>query len=305
MFKIDSLVLQKLCTNNSFQFNKSELIFFGLRGAVPVDESNYDLEEAHFIHLSDIDYRHPRCTFVQWLPKEEKLAIFPGSTVPHKKYIRNSLEKNGEGTNRLMTGHYNNYKKGYHKTGSETGHSAFRQINALPIRRTSDDEDYDAEDQVEFSRPFDNIHAAWCPGIDSDRYASAGCQVIVGYPKCKRRGELNNSGAWKVFHDNAYAVQQEVFSYILLNGHDALRVAENKLSNKSKRLRYGSTGEIVGILQKKLKQKNFYEGATDNQFGARTLFALLDFQSSVFGKQGSDGILGPMTSEALRINLNN
>ena len=304
MFKIDSDVLRRLCTNNSFQVNNKELIFLGLRGLLPLDESNFDFEEAHLVHLVEIDYRHPRCTFVQWSPQENKLAVFPGSTVPHKKYINESLKKNGEGTNRLMTGLYKNYKKGFHKAGSETGHSAFRQINALPIRRTSDDEDYDELDQVEFSRPFDNIHAAWCPGIDSDRFASAGCQVIVGFPKCKRRNGLDNSGAWKAFHKNAYSFSQQVFAYILLNGRDALKAATDESNGKRGRLRFGSEGEKVGILQKKLQEKNFYEGDTDNQFGPRTLFALLDFQASVFGKEGSDGILGPMTAEALDMNLN-
>ena len=304
MFKIDSDLLRKLCENNSFQVNDNELIFFGLRGLLPVDESNFDFEETHFVHLNEIDYRHPRCTFVQWIWKENKLAIFPGSTVPHKKYIQKSLKKNGEGTNQLMTGHYNNYKKGIHKAGSQTGHSAFRQINALPIRRTSDDEDYDELDQVEFTRPFDNIHAAWCTGINADRFASAGCQVIVGFPKCERRDGLDNSGAWKAFHKNAYSISQHVFSYVLLNGRDALKVATGQAGTKGYRLRYGSEGQKVGVLQNKLQEKNFYEGDTDNQFGPRTLFALLDFQASVFGKQGSDGILGPMTAEALGITLN-
>lgn len=303
MFQIDSAVLHKLCSYNSFQINNKELIFFGLRGLLPVDDNNFDFQESHFVKLSDLDYRHPKCSIIQWFPSENKLAIFPASTVPHIRYIKQSLGKNGEGTNRLMTGFYKNYKKGYHRAGSKAGHSAFRQINALPIRRTGDDLDYDEQDKVEFTRPYDNIHAAWCSGIDSDRFASAGCQVVVGYPKCKQRKGFENSGAWKIFHKNAYAIPQEVFSYILLNGRDALKVSIHHSSTKGLRLRFGSEGELVGKIQKELKQKYFYEGSLDNQFGPRTLFALLDFQTSVFGKEGSDGILGPMTAEALGLNL--
>jgi hypothetical protein len=63
-----------------------------------------------------------------------------------------------------MTGYYSDYRRGKHKAGSETGHDAFRQVEGRPIRRTADDFDYDNDDRVEFSNPFDNLHAAWAWG---------------------------------------------------------------------------------------------------------------------------------------------
>lgn len=303
MFKIDSQILKNLNSINHFQINENELIFMGLRGLLPIDENNHEYKDEHLVQLVEIDYLHPRCTIIQWIPKEGKIALFPGSTVPHNKYVRTSLIKNGEGTNRLMTGLYKDYRKGRHLAGKSTGHDAFRQNNKLPIRRTGDDLDFDEEDRVEFTRPFDNIHAGWCPSINGDHYASAGCQVVVGYPKCKKRNGANNLGPWKIFHNNAYSLTQTSFSYILLNGRDAQKISLNKAINLSARLRYGSKGIIVGELQKKLKRRFFYEGNIDNDFGSRTLFAVLDFQTSIFGSGGDDGIIGPMTAEALKIEL--
>jgi hypothetical protein len=303
MFTINSDHLEMLCSINSFEISESELIFFGLRGALPIDEDNNNYQEEHIIQLTEIDYVHPRCTIIQWILKDKKLAIFPGSTVPHKRYVQVSLEKNGEGTNRLMTGLFHDYRKGFHKAGKPSGHEAFRQVNQLPIRRTGDDLDYDEEDRVEFVRPFDNIHAAWCQGINYDRYASAGCQVIVGYPKCEKLNNEDHLGPWKLFHDNAYAIPQQSFTYILLNGRDAQKVSVNSQKKFTPRLRYGSKGELVGEVQQKLSEAEFYEGNVDNDFGPRTLFAILDFQTSKFGSDADDGIVGPITAGALNIPL--
>lgn len=231
------------------------------------------------------------------------LALFPGSTVPHKKYVHSSLEKDGEGTNRLMTGRFEDYRKGYHKAGKPTCHEAFRQENRLPIRRTGDDMDYDEEDRVEFVRPFDNIHAAWCSGVNSDRYASTGCQVIIGYPKCDKLNNSDHVGPWKIFNNNAYSILQPTFTYVLLNGRDAMKVSAAPQSHFQTRLRYGLKVKIVGEVQNKLKEATFYEGKVDNDLGLRTLFAMLDFKTSVFGNDGNDGVVGPMTASALEIDL--
>lgn len=45
--------------------------------------------------------------------------------------------------------------------------------------------------------PFDNLHAGWCMGVESESFASAGCQVLVGFPKCSKRGTKPETGPWK------------------------------------------------------------------------------------------------------------
>jgi hypothetical protein len=203
-----------------------------------------------------------------------------------------------------MTGFFRDYRKGMHHAGSPSGHEAFRQANKLPIRRTSDDLDFDTDDRVEHMSPFDNLHSAWSMGVN-DGYSSAGCQVVVGFPKCKKRNNQADTGSWRQFKNNAYAQEQNSFTYLLLDGREAQNAALQEHKPLLIKLRYGSQGKWVSKLQEKLKDKLFYEGEIDADFGARTLMAVLNFQESTFGKGGSDGIVGPNTAAALGLKLPN
>jgi len=298
-------ILRRICEVNNFDIPADKMIFFGLRGMLPVNLEDHGFKDEQTVGLADINYTNPRCTLGQWLTKEKRIAVFPGSTIPHQKYIRKSVIKNGEGANQLMTGYYSDYRKGVHKAGSPTGHDAFRQISSHPIRRTSDDIDFDYDDRVEYENPNDNIHAGWCMGVSSDSYASAGCQVLVGYPQCKQRGNQPATGPWKVFQKNAYDITQNKFGYILLDGREAYRVVSAGNSKISVRLRFGSKGELVNKLQKNLKSKGFYEGNVDDDFGNRTLRAVLQFQTSAFGPSADDGIVGPQTASAIKLSWPN
>lgn len=302
-FRFNEGHMRRLCRINGFPVKEEGMYLFGLRGCLPadVDDSGFGVE--HDLRLTEIDYTHPRCTIGQWLPKEGKIALFPGSTVPHIRYVKSSKERNGDGANQLMTGFYGDYRKGVHKSGSPTAHSAFRQTEAHPVRRTADDFDFDNDDRVEFTNPYDNIHAAWSMGINHDEYASAGCQVIVGFPRCEKRGKNADAGPWKVFHENAYAISQESFPYILLTGLDAQGVALSGGQEKTARLRFGSQGETVAELQRRLREAGFYEGNIDTSFGTRTIRALLAYQSATFGPNADDGIVGPITASALGMAL--
>jgi hypothetical protein len=300
MFALRSEHLQELCALNFFPVSNDRMVFLGFRGASPVNPERLDFAEAQELLISDIDHVHPRCTLVQWLPSSGELAVFAGSTTPHRRYVKKALEKEGRGANQLMTGFYADYRKGEHGIGKDTGHSAFRQTNAHPIRRTADDFDFDGDDRVEFDNPFDNIHAAWSMGVDHDSYASAGCQVVVGYPQCRKRENKPDTGAWRAFKGNAYSIEQNSFEYALFNGRDALRMVTNGPLGMV-RLRYGSEGSLVRSVQESLKQKNFYEGAIDDQFGPRMLRAVVAFQESEFGPAADDGIVGPTTASALGV----
>jgi hypothetical protein len=302
MFEFTPDQLKQLCDVNSFQIPSDGLIFFGLRGATPMNPDNTEFLRAHQLVVSDIDYLHPRCVVGQWPPAEGRFAVFSASTVPHKRYVQTALAKSGQGANQLMTGCYRDYRKGKHKANRPTGHDAFRQTEAHPVRRTADDFDYDTDDRVEFTNPFDNIHAAWSMGVDHDYYASAGCQVIVGYPQCAKRGDKPDTGAWRVFKDNAYSpsTTQDSFPYILLNGRDAQRISLSG-PDKLTRLRFGSKGELVSIVQTALQKDGYYEGRIDADFGNRTLRAVLEYQEATFGPSADDGIVGSLTASAFGI----
>ena len=299
--KLNQDHLRRVCQINSFSVPDDGMIFFGFRGCLPVDEDNHEFEAEHDVIPAEVNYIHPRCTLGQWLQKEEKIALFPGSTVPHIRYVKISRERNGLGANQLMTGYYKDYRKGIHGVGKLTAHEAFRQTEGHPIRRTADDFDFDNDDRVEFENPYDNIHAAWSMGVNHDSYASAGCQVIVGYPECEKRGNKPDEGPWQVFKGNAYGFEQKGFPYIILNGRDAQKVALSGSQKMSSRLRFGSKGDLVAELQTALKASGYYEGDVDGDFGKRTIRAVLKYQTATFGPSADDGIVGPITASALEM----
>lgn len=298
-FTFSEADLKRLCEINCFQPATEEMVLFGFRGCLPADVDDYRFRPKHGLVTKDLNYLNPRCTLGQWLPKDGTIALFPGSTVPHRNYVATALSKSGVGANQLATGFYSDYRKGIHKAGKPTAHEAFRQTAGRPIRRTTDDQDYQNDDRVEFSNPYDNLHAAWCQGTSGLSYASAGCQVVVGYPKCDKPNYTKDVGPWKVFKENAYELAQTGFQYVLLDGKDAERVVENSGKKLSVRLRYGSKGELVADLQKALKKAGFYEGIIDDDFKERTLRAVMDYQSVRFGPLEDDGVVGPVTASAL------
>lgn len=301
LFTLRESDLRRLGQINGFPVPTTGMVFFGLRGCVPVNSDDNSFKSAQQVSLADLNYLNPRCTLGQWLPGEEQIALFPGSTVPHLRYVKTARQHGGQGANQLMTGFYGDYRKGVHKPGSPTGHEAFRQVEGRPVRRTTDDFDFDNDDRVEFTNPFDNLHAAWCMGINHDSYASAGCQVVVGYPRCPQRNNKPDTGPWRVFREIAWGQSQNSFPYLLLNGRDALHAAANATQPMSARLRFGSKGSLVSQVQIALQSRGFYEGIIDDEFGSRTLRAVLAFQTSQFGSQADDGIVGPMTASALEI----
>ena len=296
-------VLQRICDVNQFTLPDAELIFIGIRGCIPVNFQDQQFKAAQPLSGMDINYTNPRCTLLQWRKSDDKIAAFPGSTVPHISIIRNAKDSNGIGANCLFTGFYTDYRKGFHKGGTATGHEAFRQNAVHPIRRTIDDLDYDQDDRVEYDNPNDNIHCGWFGSISSEYYASAGCQVIMGYHKCKKQGRTENSGPWKIFHDNAYALQEDSFPYILVNGLEAMNICNNMNKKLPAKLRFGSSGASVKELQKALKDKDSYEGTIDGNFDERTMKGVMAFQKLKYGKEGADGIVGMITAADLGITL--
>lgn len=293
--------LRTLCRLNHFPIPNHSLVFFGLRGAIPVNDENHEFGSSRSLSVTEVDHIHPRCTIGQWRPAERTVAVFPGSTVPHLSYIRAAQAAGGQGANQLMTGFYTDYRKGIHKAGSSTAHEAFRQTAEQPIRRTSDDLDYDLEDPEDVDNPFDNLHAAWCAGVGATEFSSAGCQVVVGYPKCKKLNNQPDSGPWAQFKKNAYELDLDRFAYVLLDSRDLAKLADPDTTSMFVRLRFGSQGDLVKKVQRVLQGKGFYEGALDGDFGKRTFRAVCAFQRYSFGRNGADGVVGPSTAAVLGI----
>lgn len=302
-FKFTPAHLRRLLMINSFPFPESGLLFFGLRGCLPLHEDDYNFGSEKVLLPCQIDYTHLRCTIGQYSIEDNQIAVFPGSTVPYIQYVRESIRKKGEGANQLMTGFYSDYRKGKHKAGTPTEHDAFRQTAIHPVLRTEDDTDFDTDDRIDFTNPCDNIHAAWSMGPNHPAYASAGCQVIAGYPACEKRTPYGDSGPWKYFKENGYKSSQDKFPYMLLDALSAQRISVYQNAKAQGKLRFGSQGEIVYNLQTCLKSKGYYDGKTDGDFGLKTIMAVLEFQKHAFGSDADDGVVGPITASALGFQL--
>lgn len=308
-FSLTNRDLRKLLRMHYFPVPASGMLFFGLRGCLPVSiEEGRRPAGRHDLRLTDPDYRNLRCTLGQWLPAEGRFAVFPGSTVPHADNIQ--LHLDGERrTNQMECGFFRNYRKGRHRHNGPTSHDAFRMDYPLPIRRTYDDLDFEPDDRVEYTRPYDNIHAAYTESLVSNYFASAGCQVIMGYPERKDGKFKAHTGPWKVFLETAYALEQSVFPYALLPATTAERIVRYRVDKHvHPLLRYGSTDAavterelppLVEQVQRALNRAKHPAGPEDGKFGPRTWQALLDFQAAKLDPDAADGMVGPQTAAAL------
>lgn len=101
--------LRRLCAINGFPVPADGVVFFGLRGLLPVTEGSQEFQREHSVDLTLVDYLHPRCTIGQWLVIDGRIALFPGSTAPHLRYIKKAVATGGAGVNQLMTGYYKDY----------------------------------------------------------------------------------------------------------------------------------------------------------------------------------------------------
>jgi peptidoglycan hydrolase-like protein with peptidoglycan-binding domain len=307
MFTVTEDHLKLLWSKCNFPIPDAGMIFFGLRGCIPVNYSGTPFASQHDVNIHDVDYIHMRCTLGQWKPGVG-FALFPASTVPEQGLVRSRIPHGGYGANQLMLGKYS-YRKGDHKPGKPTGHRAFRQDGYFPVWRTADDDDYDLDgtDFVDLRKGYiawDNLHCGWSNGPSDPSYSSIGCQVVAGFPKCSKRGNSSkDEGPWKLWLDNAYGISQSTFAYALFSGLELQRIAGQATSSVSMSLRYGSEGDLVGEMQQKLAEHGFDTGTVDSSFGFNTLQALLNFQRSAIGPQAADGIVGKMTADALGVQL--
>ncbi len=304
MFSLHSNHLERLCKLNSFPVPSDELVVFGIRGCLPAIDDAHDFAVSHPVEMTPINYRNPRCTLILWRPGEGTFAVFPGSTIPSINNIRRARLRDGRGANRLMPCRLDGYFKGRHKHNGPTGHNALRNHDKLPVRRTTNDLLYNNLDEVETDATtpqFDNIHAGWCGGLNKP-YDSAGCQVLMGYPKCPRRDNRDNTGPWKAFVEAAYHSSQTNFTYTLLNSRDYRKVAVSQGHPLFARLRFGSEGELVEKVQRALQNHGHYQNhGVDGKFKMGTLEAVLDFQEQKLGPAADDGVIGPQTAQMLGV----
>ena len=301
-FFVDDALLRRLARRNAFDVPSRGMVFVGIRGAAPVRPDDHGWGRSQPLNARPLDYRHMRCAFLQWRPEDALLAAFPGSTAPNIKAIERA-RNGGDPANQVIPGCFS-YLRGQHKAGKPRGHDAFRQNSFMPVQRSRDDSDFDLADAVDFARGstaehfvWDNLHAAFHSDPATEGYSSDGCQVVAGIPSTND-GQLTESGPWATFRANAYALDQDVFPYMLFEADDVEMVAASADGDIPVTLRYGSRGPLVGDLQRALGLAD-----PDDKFGRNTLIALYEFQKRFFGPQRADCVVGPLTAKALGLRM--
>ncbi len=299
--------MRRILRLNYFPFNENNLLVFGIRGALPENLNTCsEFRSQHKLQDSQINFLNPRCTLGIFDVLENKMALFPGSTVPFLEYMKKQKARPSvKISNSIMSGYYSYYSKGTHNPSPQTAHAALRLMTNVFLRRSINDLVFDNSDTIDVSNPNDNIHAAYCDSVNGN-YSSAGCQVIVGQPKCLRRGQnSSDTSYWKKFHDIIYSKPQNNFDYMLLRYVDAEAASIKPENNLNARLRFGSNGFKVKELQERLRDKGLYNSTSDGKFLRDTLLAVYQFQKIEFGMSQADGVVGNKTAELLHLELPN
>ncbi|MEZ4989118.1 MAG: peptidoglycan-binding domain-containing protein [Saprospiraceae bacterium] len=322
-FAVSDAMLRRICTIHHFPLEefKEELVFFGIRGALPsnADNASFDysaylqFQDRHVLKAVQVNYFFPRCVLGQWIPSQGEIAVFPASTVPNLGYV-SRRKLNRYQFNQLVPGMYD-YGKGNHPYSSSgfQQHKAFRMLGKAVVRRNNfqltngqPGISY-ALDQshIEVCSPGDNIHAARnnpkktvltdlrnthysYSFTMADFYSSYGCQVIVGNPEqYLPSGETNGSwNAWDQFYKYGYETQgasQQAFKYILFSSMEALDIAgENQSGHTPSELRFGSEGDLVRRVQERLS--SLKSAASGKAYYTRTV-------DEVFGPKMAEAVI--------------
>ncbi|MGC2352887.1 MAG: peptidoglycan-binding domain-containing protein [Candidatus Udaeobacter sp.] len=297
-FELDHKLLSAVCARNFFPIPDDQMVFFGLRGCLPVDPEDHSFQPSRTLKVAEVNYVNPRCTLGQWVPASKRLAVYPGSTCPNQACVIGARGRGGQGANQLLTGYYT-FVKGVHHPDKGSGHQAFRQEETRVVLRNVDDMDFDFQDTADPGMQADNLHCGFCAGLNGG-YSSAGCQVVAGFPN-RLDGQTRESGPWAFFRQAAYALEQKSFRYVLLHGTDVEAMAQDPDLVRPALMRFGSHGEEVRAAQNRLRELGLITFVPDANCGPQTQLAVIRFQVQRMGAQNADGILGPNTATQLGI----
>ncbi len=269
------------------------LVLFGLRGCLPVKpaktlkarnamdaaETGKGWSRSVDLRAVEVDHVHMRCTIGIWDRRGKRLFAAPGSTVPHKSNVEKAAARKGRtrgrGTNQLEPGFYTDLTKGEHLQGKRNGHQALRQTAYRFYRRSLTGVPYRETSPLFYGNPYDNLHCGWNLDGREPGFSSAGCMVVAGMPECPRREDhRENLGPWKTFHDLLYSAPQKTFPILLAPSRAALAALDSRdgkrAAAKTDLLLFGSAGEDVKNLQRKLAASGLYRGRITGRLDART-----------------------------------
>lgn len=252
-------------------------VLFGLRGCLPAEVPE-GWSAAIKVKAVEVDHIHMRCTLGIWDRRARRVFAAPGSTVPHKDNVDKAAARKGRakgrGTNQLEPGYFTDLTKGEHLQGKRNGHQALRQTAYRFYRRSRTGIPYRESSPLFYGNPYDNLHCGWNLDGRPAGFSSAGCMVVAGMPHCPRREDQTlNLGPWSVFHDLIYAADQKTFPLLLVPAQAALPALSANTLRKggdASTLVFGSEGDEVKALQKRLAARGAYRGPVSGRLDART-----------------------------------
>lgn len=279
-FTLDASALERMFATWSVPVPQKGLVLFALRGCLP-RLAPAGWKTSILLETVTPDFVHMRCAIGIWDRDRGLVFAAPGSTVPHRDNVKKAAARpgrmKGRGTNQLEPGFYTDLTKGEHLQGKPQGHAALRQTGYRFYRRAISFREgalpYTARAPLFFGNPYDNLHCAWNVDPGKEGFRSAGCVVVAGWPHSPRLPDAvpsanKNAGAWKIFHDLIYAAPQKKFPLLLLPGGDVAKALGAK--KPAARLVYGSQGEAVKALQRRLAARGLYKGRIDGKLGVGT-----------------------------------
>ena len=248
------------------------MVLFALRGCLPEGKTG-EWSRSIRLRKAAIDHIHMRCTLGIWDRLGGRIFAAPGSTVPHKENVLKAAARKGRlkgrGTNQLEPGYYTDLTKGEHLQGKRNGHQALRQTAYRFYRRSRTGIPYGRTAPLYYGNPYDNLHCGWNLDGKAAGFSSAGCLVVAGMPHCPRREDATaDRGPWKGFHDRIYGADQKSFPILLLPASEAWPRLQGARAGAS--LAFGSEGEPVKALQRKLAAAGKYRGRITGRLDART-----------------------------------
>ncbi len=308
---IEGSSLLRLCGQYQYAIQNEQYILFAIRGSLPqaAIEGNFqyvtEFKNAHVIQPARVNYQTARCTIGVWDTQANKIALFPGSTLPSVTYLF-SHPSSLETFNILCPGNYQ-LTRGIHPRNKDgfQRHEAFLMdgyalVKIPQVRKSKKKLRFNCN-QVHYKvlPAGDNLHAARTDPSESDLdsgatclaslqlpYSSSGCITIIGQPQPYIKHKPGNGvwNCWQTFMElvNKADPNKINFNFILFTFSDFLY---KRPKSAGKCIRYGSQGPAVAQIQRTLQSVinlktglPYYTGEIDCQFSGQTAISYLKFQ---------------------------
>jgi hypothetical protein len=274
-FTLSHRALEKIFAAWQIPLAGDGLVLFAFRGCLPT-ATHDGWRKSLRLRPAVVDHLHMRCTLGIWDRAGKRIFAAPGSTVPHKHHVLKAAARQGmakgKGVNQMEPGFYTDFSKGEHLQGKVNGHQALRQTASRFYRRSRSGLPYTAGSPLYYGNPYDNLHCGWNADGRKPGFSSAGCLVVAGLPHCPRQAApVPNQGPWRTFHALLYGASQTGFPLLLLPAREVREcLASGSEGRNGPRLVFGSAGEAVRGLQRRLAKRGRYRGGATGRLDART-----------------------------------